>query len=205
MKAYLFLAGLALAGLSPASAATITTEDFQTGATGWTNNFTSDPGPNNGGFSRHLGRGGVGNTSSKTFVLSGNQSSVTVAFDWYRIDSWDGEFFRATVGDGVNSFTSSHQGVFNDGGPANIYSPNWTDRKQAISFDFATTAKSITLTFSSTLDQDASDESWGVDNLQITANGAVPGVPEPASWAMMIAGFGLAGAAARRRNLLVTA
>jgi hypothetical protein len=28
---------------------------------------------------------------------------------------------------------------------------------------------------------------------------AAPGVPEPASWAMMIAGFGLAGAAARRR------
>ncbi len=31
------------------------------------------------------------------------------------------------------------------------------------------------------------------------------GVPEPASWAMLIAGFGLVGAASRRRNLTVTA
>ncbi|OSZ69289.1 hypothetical protein CAP39_10625 [Sphingomonas sp. IBVSS1] len=30
----------------------------------------------------------------------------------------------------------------------------------------------------------------------------MPAVPEPASWAMMIAGFGLIGAVARRRRLL---
>jgi hypothetical protein len=34
----------------------------------------------------------------------------------------------------------------------------------------------------------------------LTPPGAVPVVPEPATWAMMIAGFGLAGAAARRRR-----
>ena len=32
-----------------------------------------------------------------------------------------------------------------------------------------------------------------------------PGVPEPASWAMLIAGFGLVGAAARRRRSVVAA
>ena len=32
-----------------------------------------------------------------------------------------------------------------------------------------------------------------------------PGVPEPASWALMIAGFGLAGAAMRRRRAVATA
>ncbi|MBS0361220.1 MAG: PEPxxWA-CTERM sorting domain-containing protein [Proteobacteria bacterium] len=31
---------------------------------------------------------------------------------------------------------------------------------------------------------------------------APPGVPEPASWALMIAGFGLAGATLRRRRML---
>jgi hypothetical protein len=31
------------------------------------------------------------------------------------------------------------------------------------------------------------------------------GVPEPASWALMIGGFGLAGAALRRRKALVAA
>ncbi len=41
----------------------------------------------------------------------------------------------------------------------------------------------------------------GVDVVRATA----PGVPEPASWAMMIAGFGLAGAAARRRRCTANA
>ncbi|HEY1124269.1 MAG TPA: PEPxxWA-CTERM sorting domain-containing protein [Sphingobium sp.] len=42
-----------------------------------------------------------------------------------------------------------------------------------------------------------------IDNLKIVASdvkGQVGGVPEPASWAMMIAGFGLAGSVLRRRS-----
>jgi hypothetical protein len=41
----------------------------------------------------------------------------------------------------------------------------------------------------------------GFDN--VTFSTAAIAVPEPASWAMMIAGFGLAGAAARRRGVRV--
>ena len=40
-----------------------------------------------------------------------------------------------------------------------------------------------------------------IDNLEATTRGAV--VPEPATWALMIGGFGLAGAALRRRRLAV--
>lgn len=181
-----------------AQAAVIASEDFEAGASGWSDNKTETPGANAGGFTRHLGRHGQNGTTSKTFALSGTQTSVTVAFDWYRLDSWDGELFRATVSDGVNSFTSSSQGLFFDGGPTNIYNPTWTDRNTRISFDFATTATSLTLTFSSTLDQDFTDEAWGVDNLLITSNANA--VPEPATWAMMIGGFGLVGAASRRRS-----
>jgi opacity protein-like surface antigen len=199
MKAFVLVAASIVALASPAGAATIASEDFEAGATGWSDNTTETPGANAGGFTRHLGRHGVGATTSKAFTLSGGQTSVNVAFDWYRLDSWDGELFLATVTDGVNTFTSSSAGLFNDGGPTNIYNPSWTDRKTQISFDFATTATSLTLTFSSTLNQDFTDESWGVDNLLITDNSA-GGVPEPASWAMMIAGFGLLGAAARRRG-----
>ena len=39
----------------------------------------------------------------------------------------------------------------------------------------------------------------GVDNVSLVAMSATDGVPEPAAWAMMILGFGLAGAAIRRR------
>lgn len=39
-----------------------------------------------------------------------------------------------------------------------------------------------------------------IDNVGLTLDAAAPGVPEPASWAMLIAGFGLTGAALRRRR-----
>ncbi|OYU16536.1 MAG: hypothetical protein CFE37_00620 [Alphaproteobacteria bacterium PA4] len=43
----------------------------------------------------------------------------------------------------------------------------------------------------------------GGETLAVTS--IAPGVPEPASWAMLIAGFGLVGAAMRRRTIAVTA
>ena len=43
------------------------------------------------------------------------------------------------------------------------------------------------------------NDGFGIDNIR-WASAATPGVPEPASWAMLIAGFGLVGAATRRRR-----
>ena len=63
---------------------------------------------------------------------------------------------------------------------------NWTP----IGVTFAGIAKSI--------DFGGGADATGYDN--ITFGSAAPGVPEPASWAMLIAGFGLVGAAARRRR-----
>jgi PEP-CTERM motif len=40
----------------------------------------------------------------------------------------------------------------------------------------------------------------GIDNLTIGSEGSIAAVPEPASWALMIAGFGLVGSAMRRRK-----
>lgn len=198
MKSYLYVAAPLALVAAPANAAVVASEDFESGATGWTDNKTETPGANTGGFTRHLGRHGQFGTTAKTFTLTGTQTSVNVAFDWYRLDSWDGEYFYAAVTDGVNTTTHSFQGFFNDGGPTNIYDQRWTDRIAPISFAFATTGSSITLTFSSTLDQNLEDESWGVDNLLITDNTVAGAIPEPATWVMMILGFGVIGAAARR-------
>ncbi len=48
---------------------------------------------------------------------------------------------------------------------------------------------------------------FGIDNLRFGVQGqiVVPGVPEPTSWAMLIAGFGLTGAVMRRRRVTAVA
>lgn len=43
----------------------------------------------------------------------------------------------------------------------------------------------------------------GLDNIDVSATAAPPAIPEPASWALLVAGFGLTGAAMRRREKLV--
>jgi hypothetical protein len=40
---------------------------------------------------------------------------------------------------------------------------------------------------------------FAIDDFRIGLPGVAPGIPEPSSWAMLVAGFGLVGAAARRR------
>jgi len=51
--------------------------------------------------------------------------------------------------------------------------------------------------------QGGTDESWGIDNILLTYDRGAGGVPEPATWALMIGGFGLAGVSLRRRRALV--
>ena len=188
-----------------AQAASIASEDFEAGATGWSDNKTENPGANSGGFTQHLGRHGAGALVSKTFALSGDQSLVNISFDFYRIDTWDGELFQATASDTLgNSFVfSTGPNFFFDGPPTSkIYNfPQHNDRNTPLSFVFNTTDTSFTLSFSSTLDQDYTDEAWGVDNLLITDNVVgVPGVPEPSAWALLILGFGAVGTGMRLRR-----
>lgn len=57
------------------------------------------------------------------------------------------------------------------------------------------------LTFSyAGVPQGTGDEAWGLSKVSVTA-----AVPEPRSWALMIAGFGLVGASMRRRSVALAA
>lgn len=54
--------------------------------------------------------------------------------------------------------------------------------------------------------QGGTDEGFGLDNVVLTYDGVRtpgPGIPEPSTWALMIGGFGLAGATLRRRRAAV--
>ena len=94
-KLGLIAAWIIIGTAAPAHAGVVAFEDFEGSVTGWTNLSVADPGPNGGGFTKFLGRNGRGETSSKTFALSGTQTAVNIAFDFYRIDSWDDERFTA--------------------------------------------------------------------------------------------------------------
>jgi hypothetical protein len=55
------------------------------------------------------------------------------------------------------------------------------------------------------LDSLGASPGFDVTFVQVLPGSIGPGVPEPASWAMLIAGFGLVGAARRRRNSALAA
>lgn len=67
-------------------------------------------------------------------------------------------------------------------------------------FEFTATEAQSTLFFTNT----AGGTSGGIylDNVSVTGPAPTAAVPEPATWALMISGFGLAGAALRRRCLV---
>ena len=63
---------------------------------------------------------------------------------------------------------------------------------------FLAGSNTLTFTYSGTA-QGLGDEAWGLD--RVTAGA----VPEPATWAMLITGFGMVGFAARRRSAAIAA
>jgi VCBS repeat-containing protein len=155
-------------------------EDFEGGATGWTNNTTNTSDTAN--FSEFLGNFGGGDSAQKTFALSGNQSTVTLEFDVYEFSTWDAERFRVFA-DGamiVDDFFRTDGYPPNDGS-SKPYAISVTNTKPALpgtanyntevwhyTITLNTSASDVTLQFASTLNQDPTDESWGLDNLVIT-------------------------------------
>lgn len=174
----------------------VSSEDFQSGATGWSDNTTETGGGTY--LTRYLGRhsqeAGAQNTY-KTYTLSGAQDYTVITFDMYKIDSWDGEFFRVFINDSQVINLSLTQGAYQqpaDGSSgivsytvqeltpfaANFAHGAWNDQIFRFTLTVSNSAAAnVKLGFSSTLDQAISDESWGVDNVNVyeAANGGVPG------------------------------
>jgi hypothetical protein len=79
----------------------------------------------------------------------------------------------------------------------------YSDTLIAYTRTFAHTGSTLDFEFRATGSgwQGGDDEGYGVDNVLFTYDGVhTGGIPEPATWATMIAGFGLAGASLRRRR-----
>ncbi len=196
MSINLILALLAFSATS-ASATLITSEDFTSGAIGWSDNRTSLINGDRvlGGFNLF----GLGAYTQKTFTLSGNQTAVDISLDFWKGDSWDNEHFYVYV-DGNLLFDQSYmyyQGTQITGQPHGL----WHELLVPISLNYDTTATSLTLKFSSNLNQGPGDEWWAVDNVVINDNASTQ-VPEPSILAIFaLTIIGLVARKVKHRNL----
>ena len=193
--------------VSSGSAATIASEDFEGGASGWSENTTTIGNAvlGNQEFLGRFGGSGGAQDITKTFALSGLQTMVTISFDFLRIDTWDDELFSVFIDD--SNVASDSFGLSATPAPANavLVTPFGqhgffdgffgSDEVFRYTFTVNTTATSIKLGFGSTLDQVIGDESYGIDNLLITDNSTA--IPEPST--LVLLGSALAFWWVRRR------
>ena len=165
----------------------LVSEDFENGVDGWSDNTTTNTDGNATNFLGKFGGSNGEEAVSKVFDLGVEHAgeSVNIKFDMYEIDSWDDETFIVfTNGEEADSNTLSHFGRTwsniatdeQDGGEAidNIGSSGkyWLDNDEVHSYEIEAIVDSngeVKLGFGSTLNQSLSDESYGIDNLVITA------------------------------------
>lgn len=98
--------------------------------------------------------------------------------------------FFQPVGSTINNVSGNGTAVTWAGGHVNISSPlNLVAGNNILTFSYLALPYPGHAGYQST-----GDEAWGVEQISVTTGG----VPEPASWALMITGFGAAGSMLRR-------
>lgn len=199
-------------------AATVYSQNFESGSAGtaWTGAGTvqSTAGLSAFGFGAQHLRNDTDVASVLTISGLGAHSALTLSFDLALWDSIDGNPGSFPYGD---LFQVSADGSFlvnqlfgnygtPDGlsmGPGTVITQNganlgysgFVDSARAVSITFAHSASSVSFSFAFPNSQGGSDESFGLDNVLVSANA----VPEPGTYAMMALGLAGVAVAARRR------
>ncbi|MBB6521888.1 cadherin repeat domain-containing protein [Pseudoteredinibacter isoporae] len=183
------------------TAITTITEDFENGATGWSNNTTSDGGSPTGTVLGRFGgpnifTGNAPDSTEKTFALGSGADRAVIEFNLYEFDSWDGESFVVEVnGERVEIASLSHQrddgatsgtqgslswsmepqGASADHGFTQYANGYVTDQLYTVRIEVEQPGDQLTLRLGSTLNEWLENESWAIDNLKIESfdgNGA---------------------------------
>ena len=131
-------------------------------------------------------KGGVSQTIA---TILGQKYTVSFDLAGNPDGGYDTKFMVTTLGNGVGGGAAEIYTF--DVGPGNTRdNMGWT----TFTYSFTATSASTTLNFAS-----AENSAYGpaLDNVSVSA------VPEPATWAMMIVGFGAAGAMVRNRRKLI--
>lgn len=140
-----------------------------------------------------------------TFVDSWDSDNgiSVVAPDWLfvNIDGLAPQQWTVASASGSNFIVAPECSLLSGG--TNTIGRGWNDHTYRCSFSFAHSNPnwSMSINAGGAGFQYGDDESWAIDNFALAAVPAGVVIPEPATWAMLIAGFGLVGAAARRRRL----
>jgi hypothetical protein len=192
-------AAIALAAFSPASAANlITNGGFETGDfTGWTV-AAGATGVVAGGFNGHPAHSGnffaaLGDTSGSFPFGTLSQTISTVSGQLYTL-----KYFLASDGELPNYFDANWNGVLVTG---SLLSNLPDSRPNYTQYSFTVTGTgSDTLLFH----EQNVPAYLALDDVSLEAVSSA--VPEPATWMMMVFGFGIAGFAmrSRRRNVQVS-
>ena len=187
MKASFILAGVALAFATPAAAQELVTNGgfetgnfngfTQTGNLGFTGVIDNSFYVASGTYGAYFGP--EGSTGGITQTLSTNAGqSYLISFDLRNLNGASPNFYNVLF-DGVSLFSATN----------------------SLSFDFtnfSTTATALGVSTELVFNFQNDRSFFALDNVSVTAvNGAVP---EPATWAMMLIGFGAMGVSLRRRR-----
>ena len=183
------------------------------------------PGESFPGFGAKYFRNTTAGTTTFTASGLGAHTDLHLSFDLAFVDSWDGfdggccspDYLYLTV-DGNPYLTLTSNQVL---GSAPIYGPGtlvgigyyganpaWPDavvRYTDLIIPHTGSTFSLAIHAGGAGFQYGDDESWGIDNFKLAASPVGGGVPEPASWGLMISGFALTGAALRRRRVVQVA
>ncbi len=134
---------------------------------------------------------------------SGSSGNCNVCDDKFSISLNNSLLFSAYFklgGTGVTSIVQSLDGAIYSV-PDTVYGAGGTINF-SVPLSLAAGMNTLTFTYSGE-SQGIDDEAFGISNLSVNGNAAAasPGaVPEPATWAMMLIGFGAIGGAMRRRK-----
>ena len=160
---------------------------------------------------------------SQTFTAAGGVAAVY--FELNGFNTMDGEncctdvftlslngtdLFSAAISSGGGGTTNVYLGTL---GVDYIFGSSFIDYSGGLSYQQIAVLLPNLINGTNTLmfrydgdDQGLADEAWGLGNAATLGNGVggyidgAAAVPEPASWALMIGGFALTGAALRRRR-----
>ena len=195
-----FAVGLAAV---PASAAELVTNgDFENGNTAFTSTYVYGQTTAPGGY--YLNTGGDHTTGSGTYLLADPDGGSDYFWsETFAVQANSDYAFSVYVGSNSSNnepiFQAQANGAIIAGLPG-VEPAGYTHVTGAYNSGSAT---SVTLRLYN-LNSDYSFNDLRVDDISFTgpaaADGAIGDVPEPASWAMMVGGFGMVGGAVRRRR-----